>query len=57
MVVTVFLGVVTVTVDGADDVAIEVTCCAMLVGTGGAGGSVSSQTVFLRPRRLRSLPL
>jgi hypothetical protein len=58
-VVTVLLGVATVTVDDdadIDDVEIVVTCATLVEITGGAG-SVSSQMVFLLPRRLRSLPL
>lgn len=58
-VVTVLRGVATVTVDDDDDVVdveIAVTCATLVETTGGAG-SVSSQMVFLLPRRLRSLPL
>lgn len=56
-VVTVLLGVAGVTVDDKDDVAVVVVCVTLVGGTAGGMGSVSSQTVFLLPRRLRSLPL
>lgn len=58
-VVTALLGVATVTVaddDDVDDVEIVMTCVTLVETTGGTG-SVSSQIVFLLPRRLRSLPL
>jgi len=56
--VTGLLGVAGVTVDDADDVVVVVVCVTLVTG-GTAGGmeSVSSQTVFLLPRRLRSLLL
>lgn len=59
MVVTVLLGVAGVTVDDADNVVVDVVaaCVTLVGGTIGGVESVSSQTVFLLPRRLRSLPL
>lgn len=58
VVVTVLLGVVGVTVDDIDDVAVVVVCVTLIEGgTTGGVESVSSLTVFLLPRRLRSLPL
>lgn len=53
-VMTVLLGGGAVTVDTV--VAVGVVCGTLVLGAAGAG-SVSSQTVFLLPRRRRSLPL
>lgn len=58
VVVTVLFGAAVVTDDETVDVTTGLTCVTLVEATDDDGvGSTSSETVFLLPRRLRSLPL